>query len=104
MSEKRITSYIIYGFNKKEISVDDWEKVKDMIPWSYFHFVNGETYVGPAISKVEGVDSVNEQVDVKFDTLAYVRRMFQESIVKDTGVYLMDSIFKVVHMTIEEFI
>lgn len=98
---KKITSYIIYGFKETDLPKSDWERIKNLIPWGYFHCVNGENIVGPSISKVEGFD-YEDKVDAKFDTLAYLRRMFQESIMKSSGVYLPDGIFRVIHMTIEE--
>lgn len=103
MSEKKITSYIIFGFKESDLTKNDWVRIRSMVPWANFHFVNGEVVVGPSVSKIEGF-SMADNVDVKFDTLVYLRRMFQESIMKATGVYLPDSIFKVIHMTIEEFV
>lgn len=100
---KKTTSYIIYGFKKSDFSLNDYTQFSDYIPWDYFHYVNNEIIIGPAVSKVEGFD-YEDKVDVKFDTLAYLRRMFQESIVKASGVYIPDSVFKIIHMTIEESI
>ena len=95
-----VVSYILYGFEKEDLA-NDWEKIKDVIPWSDIHVINGKTFVGPAISEIEG-ESFKDNVDVGFSTLAYLRRILQEAVVKSTGVYIPDSIFKVIHMTVKE--
>lgn len=100
---KRVTSYVIYGFSKNDLTHNDWDRVKDNIPWTDMHLLNNEVYIGPAISRVEGL-GCNDNVDVKFDTLLYLRRMFQEGIMKSCGIYIPDSIFRVIHITIEEFV
>ena len=99
---KKTTSYIIYGFKKSELTLNDWDRIKDIIPWSNINTINGETIIGPSLSKVEN-SGFNDNVDVKFDTLSYLKRIFQEFIVKEAGIYIPDSLFRVIHMTIEEF-
>jgi len=98
---KKITSYMIYGFKRNELTSSDWERIKDIIPWGYVHSVNTDTVIGPSVSSVS-LGEMNDRVDVRFDSLAYSRRLFQEFIMKETGVYIPDGLFKVIHMNIEE--
>jgi len=101
--DKRVTSYIIFGFSKSDLTHNDWDRVKDSIPWADMHNLNNEVYIGPAISKIEGI-GINEKIDVRFDTLAYIRRIFQEGVLKSSGVWIPDSLFHIIHITIEEFV
>lgn len=98
---KKITSYIIYGFKKRDLVSNDWERIKDILPWGYIHNINNDIVIGPSVSSVS-LGEVNDKVDVRFDSLAYSRRLFQEFIMKETGVYIPDGLFKVIHMNIEE--
>jgi len=92
---------MIYGFKKSELTSSDWERIKGIIPWRYVHSINTDIVIGPSVSSVS-LGEMNDRVDVRFDSLAYSRRLFQEFIMKETGVYIPDGLFKVIHMNIEE--
>ena len=98
---KKITSYLIYGFKKKDLVSNDWERIKDVLPWGYIHNINNEVVIGPSVSEVS-LGEVKERIDVRFDSLTYIRRIFQNFIMKETGVYIPDSLFNVIHMNVEE--
>ena len=98
---KKITSYLIYGFKEKDLTKSDWERIKDIIPWTHIHIVNNEVVLGPSVSEVS-LGEVKERIDVRFDSLVYLRRIFQNFIMKETGVYIPDSLFNVIHMNVEE--
>lgn len=98
---KKITSYLIYGFKKKDLTKSDWERIKDVLPWGYVHNINNDIVIGPSVSEVS-LGEVKERIDVRFDSLAYIRRIFQNFIMKETGVYIPDSLFNVIHMNVEE--